>query len=52
MATTVLFKPIKHPNTLARSDIKAVIRPIKMREPKKVRYPPAMEGGGMKANRT
>lgn len=52
MATTVFFRPIKHPNMLARSDIKAVMRPINTREPTKVRYPPATEGGGMKANRT
>lgn len=52
IATTVFSNPTKHPNMLARSDIKAVIKPIKMSDPIKVRYPPAMDGGGMKANKT
>lgn len=52
IATTVFSNPTKHPKILAMSDIKAVIKPINISDPIKVKYPPAMEGGGMKANKT
>lgn len=52
MATTVFSRPTRHPKMLARSDIRAVIKPINISDPINVRQPPAMDGGGMKANKT
>ena len=53
IAVTVVSKPIKHPNIVARSPTTAVNKPIIPKEHQNVNQPPATDVGGThRANKT
>lgn len=52
MAVTLGFRPIRQPNTVARSPMMAVKRPITANEIMNVSQPPPMDVGGMNAKNT
>lgn len=52
MAVILSFNPTRQPNIAATSPTTAVKSAMKSNETKKVNQPPAIAGGGTKANKT